>query len=231
MASLIEQYTGRTSPKPAQEKPYKYKPFKFAEAFTKQRVTYAGIKKRTDILIKDRNVFYAANKNIIKEPKYTFNEAMSLSNNGYTGLYGRSASKQTIGLMGQAWQQAYALDQLRKGKQMLSLGLYGDKKATLDYLAATPIVPGNKVYNNLAGLVGEFNDYGGEDKYVARYGTTPAMGTKYGILFNLNNKAVRKDDVLATYQNSLAKEMLNVSRVLTSPERNEMDKAIGVELD
>ena len=181
-------------------------------------------------LIGDRNTFFAANKNIIKEPKYTFNEAMGLAKNGYTGLYGRSASKQTIGLMGQAWQQAYALDQLRKGKQMLSLGLYGDKKATLDYLAATPIVPGNKAYNNLAGLVGEFNEYGGEDRYVKTYGTTPAMGTKYGILFNLNNKVVRKDDVLATYQNSLAKEMLNVSRILTGPERNEMDKALGVEL-
>jgi hypothetical protein len=204
-----------------------------AKFFAKQKPLVTRAQKYYDKqfkLIGDRNVFYAANKNIIKEPKYTFNEAMSLSNNGYTGLYGRSASKQTIGLMGQAWQQAYALNQLRKGKQMLSLGLYGDKKATLDYLAATPIVPGNKVYNNLAGLVGEFNDYGGEDKYVARYGTTPAMGTKYGILFNLNNKAVRKDDVLATYQNSLAKEMLNVSRVLTGPERNEMDKAIGVEL-
>lgn len=181
-------------------------------------------------LITNRNVFYSANRFITKEPKYTFNEAMSLANNGYTGLYGRSASKQTIGLMGPAWQQAYALDQLRKGKQMLSLGLYGDKKATLDYMAATPIVPGNKVYNTLAGLVGEFNDYGGEAKYVARYGTTPAMGTKYGILFNLNNKAVRKDDVLATYQNNLAKEMLNVSKVLTGPERNEIDKALGIEL-
>ena len=181
-------------------------------------------------LITDRNVFYSANRFITKEPKYTFNEAMSLANNGYTGLYGRSASKQTIGLMGPAWQQAYALDQLRKGKQMLSLGLYGDKKATLDYMAATPILPGNKVYNTLAGLVGEFNEYGGEARYVNTYGTTPAMGTKYGILFNLNNKAVRKDDVLATYQNSLAKEMLNVSKVLTGPERNEMDKALGVEL-
>ena len=204
-----------------------------AKFFAKQKPLVTRAQKYYDKqfgLIGARNVFYAANKNITKEPKYTFNEAMSLSSNGYTGLYGRSASKQTIGLMGQAWQQAYALDQLRKGKQMLSLGLYGDKKATLDYLAATPIVPGNKAYNNLAGLVGEFNEYGGEARYVKTYGTTPAMGTKYGILFNLNNKVVRKDDVLATYQNSLAKEMLNVSRILTGPERNEMDKALGVEL-
>jgi len=48
-----------------------------------------------------------------KEPKYTFNEAMGLAGKGYTGLYGRSADKKTIGLMGENWQQAYALSNYR----------------------------------------------------------------------------------------------------------------------
>jgi hypothetical protein len=180
-------------------------------------------------LIKDRNAFFAVNKNIIKEPKYTFNEAMSLSKNGYTGLFGRSADKKTIGLMGEAWQQAYALDRLRKNKQMLSFGLYGDRKATLDYMAADVVAPGTKAYNKINSLIGEFNEYGGTAKYVGRYGSTPAIGSKYGLLFNTNNKAIRKDDVLATYQNSLVKAMANFTKTLTSPERNEVDKAIGVD--
>ena len=181
-------------------------------------------------LIGDRNTFFAANKNIVKEPKYTFNEAMSLSSKGYTGLFGRSADKKTIGLMGEAWQQAYALDRLRKNKQMLSFGLYGDRKATLDYMAADVVAPGTKAYAKIARLVGEFNEYGGTAKYVGRYGSTPAIGSKYGLLFNTNNKAIRKDDVLATYQNNLVKAMANISKNLTHAERSDEDKALGVEL-
>jgi hypothetical protein len=71
--------------------------------------------------------------------------------------------------------------------------------------------------------------YGGTAKYVGRYGSTPAIGSKYGLLFNTNNKAIRRDDVLATYQNSLVKAMANFTKTLTSPERNEVDKAIGVD--
>ena len=181
-------------------------------------------------LIGDRNTFFAANKNIIKEPKYTFNEAMGLAKNGYTGLYGRSADKKTIGLMGEAWQQAYALDRLRKNKQMLSFGLYGDRKATLDYMAADVVAPGTKAYNKIASLIGEFNEYGGTAKYVGRYGSTPAIDSKYGLLFNTNNKAVRKDDVLATYQNNLVKEITRSAKSLTHPDRSDEDKALGVEL-
>lgn len=221
MASLVDQYIGaKAAPT---YKPLTLKGLRnIAEKPSSAMKYYEG-------LIKDRNDFYKANYNITKEPKYTFNEAMSLTSRGYTGLYGRSADKKTVGLMGQAWQQAYALDQLRKGKKVLSFGLYGDRKAALDYAAAETIAPGTKVYNTLAGLVGEFNEYGGEAKYVERYGTKPAIGSKYGILFNVNNKAVRKDDVLATYQNNLVKAMANVTKVLTSPERSDTDKALGVE--
>ena len=221
MASLVDQYIGaKTAPT---YKPLTLKGLRnIAEKPSSAMKYYGG-------LIKDRNDFYKANYNIIKEPKYTFNEAMSLTSRGYTGLYGRSADKKTVGLMGEAWQQAYALDQLRKGKKVLSFGLYGDRKAALDYAAAETIAPGTKVYNTLAGLVGEFNEYGGEAKYLERYGTKPAIGSKYGILFNVNNKAVRKDDVLATYQNNLVKAMANVTKVLTSPERSDTDKALGIE--
>lgn len=221
MASLVDQYIGaKTAPT---YKPLTLKGLRnIAEKPSSAMKYYGG-------LIKDRNDFYKANYNIIKEPKYTFNEAMSLTSRGYTGLYGRSADKKTVGLMGEAWQQAYALDQLRKGKKVLSFGLYGDRKAALDYAAAETIAPGTKVYNNLAGLVGEFNEYGGEAKYVERYGTKPAIGSKYGILFNVNNKAVRKDDVLATYQNNLVKAMANVTKTLTGPERSDEDKALGIE--
>ena len=166
-----------------------------------------------------------------KEPKYTFNEAMGLASKGYTGLYGRSADKKTIGLMGENWQQAYALSNYRNQLNVKPATIGPDVSSNVakDLQAADIVAPGSKNYNSLVGLVGEFNDYGGEAKYVARYGTKPAIGSKYGILFNVNNRAVRKDDVLATYQNNLVKAMANVTKILTSPERSDTDKALGIE--
>jgi hypothetical protein len=156
---------------------------------------------------------------------------MGLAGKGYTGLYGRSADKKTIGLMGENWQQAYALSNYRNQLNIkpATIGADVSPNVAKDLLAAESVAPGSKNYNSLVGLIGEFNDYGGEAKYVGRYGSTPAIGTKYGILFNVNNRAVRKDDVLATYQNSLVKAMANVTKTLTSPERSDEDKALGVE--
>lgn len=177
-------------------------------------------------LIDDRNTFYQQYNPDTQEPKYTFAEAMRLSPFGYTGIFGRSKSKQTLGLIGEEWQRAYALDRLRKNKQMLAFNIVANTSPTIlkDIAAADLITPGTQKYKNLAGLYSKFNDkYGvkGED-YVDRYGHLPEVGTKYGILFNTDLKKVRKDDADVTYQNNLVKASVAVAKDL-----NKMYKDTG----
>ena len=169
-------------------------------------------------LIDQRNDFYKSYNPNISEPKYSFADAMRLSQYGYTGLFGRSQSKQTLGLLGEEWQRAYALDRLRKGKQMLSFSLMANAPTQVlkDTAAATMIVPGSGKYNNLLGLYTSFGDkYGtGGAKYAERYGHLPTIGSKYGILFNTNNQKIRRDDVNVTYQNNLSANSVRVGKFL-----------------
>jgi hypothetical protein len=156
--------------------------------------------------------------NSFKEPKYSFEEAMKLSEYGYTGVFGRSADKQTLGLLGQNWQQVYALERLRSNQRIPQLNILTnyDPGTLKSLMAATPLVPGKTKYNALLGLYTAFGDkYGaGGEKYTDRYGALPKVGSKYGILFNTNNQKIRSDDVNVTYQNDLVKTALSVSKDL-----------------
>ena len=212
------------------------------ERFNKNTGRYEKVKPRVakywelgsvdPLVVFDTNTGRYAYTSSYKEPKYTFTEAMALANDGYTGLFGRSAKKQTLGLMGENWQQAYALNRYRAQQDIkpATLGVDVSPKVAKDFNAADVVAPGTKAYKTVTGLVGEFAKYGGEAKYVERYGTRPTVGTKYGILFNTNNKAARRDDVAATYQNNLVKGLANLSKDLMADTRSEADKLTGIEL-
>ena len=171
------------------------------------------------VLINERNAFYAANKSLTNAPKYTFLEAATLYGRGYSGVFGRSQSKQTVSLLGEEWQQAYALDALRRNKDMLSFSVLNTNTGTTreelagykDIVAADR---SNKTWSNLFTLYGDYQDMGGEAGYAKRYGKgkPPSQTSKYGILSNLDNKAIRADDVQSTYQNSLATQLQSMSK-------------------
>lgn len=179
---------------------------------TKANKYYANQEK----LIGARNQFYSSYNPVTSEPKYNFTEAMRLSQYGYSSMYGRNPAKQTLGLMGAEWQQAYALDRLRKNKQMLGFSIMSntDPGTLKDIAAATPLAPGSKKYNSLLGLYTKFGEkYGtGGEKYADRYGQLPTANSKYGILFNTNNQKIRRDDVNVTYQNNLVKAALSAAK-------------------
>jgi len=179
-------------------------------------------------LISDRNIFYKAYDPKAPQRSASFEEQMRLAGYGYTGVFGRSSNpqKQTLGLVGEDWQRAYALNRLRQNKEMLAFSLIGDQDITLkeiqdnpsikDYVAADILVPGSKRYTAYTNLYNKFVDkYGlGGEKYVSQEGHMPKFGSTYGFLFNTNVKKVRKDDVTATYQQSLAKEVMRVGKGL-----------------
>jgi len=165
-------------------------------------------------LIDVRNKFYANYNPKIQQPHYSFTEAMALSQYGYTGIFGRSPSKETLGLVGTETQQAYALDQLRKGNNILDYSVTADSSpAVINDLAAASTVTTQK-YNQFAQLYLTYNDKYGATGYQSRYGHTPTVGTKYGLLFNTNNQSIRKDDVLATQQNNLAQNSVRIGKNL-----------------
>ena len=170
----------------------------------------------------------------VKQPKYTFNEAMGLAKYGYAGLYGRSKTKKTVGLMGEPWQQAVALSNYRRSKNVSDFQLFDNtpKNVFLDVAAANQLIPGRPQYNSLAKMYTDFATKYGADgsKFYKRYGAMPSKTGKYGILFDVNNKAIRNDDVLATYQNNLSKGIINVAKELVKPNMPEGDRAYGSEL-
>jgi hypothetical protein len=187
-------------------------------------------------LIGARNQFYSSYNPNTNEPKYSFSEAMTLSQKGYTGIYGRTEKKQTLGLMGDEYQQAYALDRLRKNKDMLTFSIMSNTSPSVlkDVSAATQLVPGGKKFNRLADLYTTFGDKYGTNgsKYVDRYGHSPEVGSKYGILFNTDNKKIRKDDVNVTYQNNNAQGLFKYGQALFKDgEKNNNDalKAVGLQ--
>jgi hypothetical protein len=215
MASLLEQATGQT---PIVDKPYKYKALNLSKITAKATAAAAPIMSNYSRRIAERNQFYSSYNPQTSEPKYDFTEAMRLSNYGYTGLYGRSDAKKTLGLYGEEWQQAYALDRLRKNKEMLAFSVMAntDPGTLKDLAAATPLVPGKAKYNSLLGLYTKFGEkYGvGGEKYKERYGALPSLTSKYGILFNTNNQKIRRDDVNVTYQNDLVRQAIGVAKDL-----------------
>jgi len=170
----------------------------------------------------------------VKQPKYTFGEAMGLAKYGYTGLYGRSKTKKTVGLMGENWQQVYALSKYNNAQPIPEYQLFENtpKEVLLDTAAATQLIPGKPQYNSLVQLYTDFSDKYGADasKFVKRYGAMPSKEGKYGVLFDLNNRKIRGDDVRGTYQNNLAKTMINAGKALASDNMPDADKAIGIEL-
>ena len=178
-------------------------------------------------LIADRNEFYQAYNPAAKEPKATFREAMLLAQYGYTGQFGRSKSKQTIGLIGDEWQRAYALDRIRKNKEMLGFRIMANADPnTLKQVAAAEMIrPGTRKYANLLGLYNTFNDKYGVDGagYVKRWDHLPRIGTKYGLLFNTDIKKIKQDDANVTYQNNLVKASLKVSKDFEALAEKEQD--------
>lgn len=180
-------------------------------------VDYSKITKDPVVVWRPSNKRYEYT-NSFKEPKYSFTEAMKLSNYGYTGVFGRTENKQTLGLLGQNWQQVYALERMRSNQRIPQLNILKDyDPGTLKSLmAATPLVPGKAKYNALLGLYTKFGEKYGADgeKYKDRYGVLPSPNSKYGILFNTNNQKIRSDDVNVTYQNDLVRTALSVSKDL-----------------
>jgi hypothetical protein len=170
----------------------------------------------------------------VKQPKYTFGEAMGLAKYGYAGLYGRSKTKKTVGLMGENWQQLYALSKYRRGRNVPEFSLFDrtPKEVLLDISAATQLIPGKPQYNSLNQLYTDFADKYGADAsgFVKRYGAMPSVEGKYGVLFDINNRKIRSDDVRGTYQNSLAKTMIQAGKALSADNMPDTDKAIGIEL-
>jgi hypothetical protein len=138
--------------------------------------------------------------------------------------------------MGEEWQRAYALDRLRKNKDMLAFSIMAnsDPGTLKDIAAATPLIAGSKKYNQLADLYTTFGDKYGTNgaKYVDRYGHKPAVGSKYGILFNTDNKKIRRDDVNVTYQNNNAQELFKYGQALYrdgEKRNNDALKAVGLQ--
>ena len=170
----------------------------------------------------------------IKQPKYTFGEAMGLSKYGYTGLYGRSKTKKTVGLMGENWQQAVALSRYQRGKAVSEFQLFDQtpRENLLDVAAATQLIPGKPQYNSLMQLYTDFTDEYGADAsgFVRRYGSMPSKEGKYGVLFDLNNRKIRNDDVRGTYQNNLAKTLIQAGKAMAAPNMPAADQSLGVEL-
>ena len=170
----------------------------------------------------------------VKQPKYTFGEAMGLANYGYTGLYGRSKTKKTVGLMGENWQQAVALSGYRRNKALPEYQLFEQtpREVLLDTAAATQLIPGKPQYNSLNQLYNKFVDEYGADAsgFVKRYGNMPSKEGKYGVLFDLNNRKIRNDDVRGTYQNNLAKSLIKAGQAMSADNMPDTDKAIGIEL-
>ena len=152
----------------------------------------------------------------MKAPKYDFGEAMALSRYGYTGIYGRTPNKQTLGLIGENWKQYYALERFRANQSvpLFSIAENTPEKVLNDIAAATPLVYGSKKYNQYLGLYSSYNDKYGITGYQDRYGHTPTLGSKYGILFNTNNRAIRQEDVKATEQNNLAMQLVQTGKSL-----------------
>lgn len=144
----------------------------------------------------------------IKVPKFTVSEALDLSRYGYTGLF-KAGSKETIGLKGAAWQQYQALQALRDNTKVATYQALQTPTVAEAYkqgLAAKPITPGNKLFNDITTLNTYFTTkYGTQgEKYASRYGHLPTQGTKYGILFDLNDPKIRTDAAMSMYQNDLA---------------------------
>ena len=170
----------------------------------------------------------------VKQPKYTFGEAMGLSKYGYTGLYGRSKTKKTIGLMGENWQQVQALSNYRNQLSVptFSLDKQTSKEALLDVAAAQQLIPGKPVYNSVMNLYTGFVEKYGADAsgFVKRYGAMPSKEGKYGLLFDVNNRKVRREDVQGTYQNNLAKTLIQAGKAMTADNMPDADKSLGVEL-
>ena len=154
-----------------------------------------------------------------KEPKYTFNEAMSLSQYGYTGLFGRG-KKQTVSLLGENWQKAAALDALKNNYYVpvFDPEHVEDTERIKELAAADIMVPGTKAYNSTVELYNRFTSKYGADGagFVKRYGGMPSPEGKYGLLFDVNNRKVKREDVQATYQNNLARELGKIGKELTS---------------
>ena len=209
-----------------EKKPTYFKNIALKDVITPKMKQATKFYAKQDRLIGARNQFYSSYNPQTSEPKYDFTEAMRLSEYGYTGVYGRNKDKQTLGLYGDEFQQAYALDRLRKNKEMLGFSLMAesDPGTIKDLAAATPLSPGTTKYNSLLGLYSKFGEkYGVEgEKYSDRYGNLPLVGSKYGILFNTNNRAIRKDDVNVTYQNNLVKSALAASKAF-----NESGKSLN----
>jgi hypothetical protein len=170
----------------------------------------------------------------IKQPKYTFGEAMGLAKYGYTGLYGRSKTKKTVGLMGENWQQAVALSRYRRGKSVYDFQFFDrtPRETLLDAAASTQLIPGKPQYNSLVNLYTGFVDKYGADAsgFVSRYGAMPSKEGKYGVLFDLNNRKIRNDDVRGTYQNNLAKVLIKAGKAMASPNMPAADQSLGIEL-
>jgi hypothetical protein len=231
MATFMDNWRKQMGVKPVQntpdntnttsQAPVKYNPNAFQDFMRQVRPKVVKANKyfaKQERLIGDRNQFYSSYNSQTSEPKYNFSDAMRLSEYGYTGLYGRSDTKKTLGLYGDEWQQAYALDRLRKNKEMLAFSVMNntDPGTLKDLAAATPLIPGKSNYNNLLTLSSKFGEkYGVEgEKYASRYGALPKVGSKYGILFNTNNQKIRRDDVNVTYQNDLVRQAVGVAKDL-----------------
>ena len=152
----------------------------------------------------------------LKVPRYSFSDAMVLAPYGYTGIFGRSKSKETLGLLGTNWQQYYALSSISRGiaPPQFTLSDKSPDKVINDVAAASPITA--KRYKNLLSLYATYSDKYGATGYAERYGHTPTLGSKYGIMFNLNNRAIRQEDVLATQQNNLSETSVRVAKDLIS---------------
>jgi hypothetical protein len=169
----------------------------------------------------------------VKQPKYTFNEAMRLSQYGYTGLFGRG-SKKTIGLLGENWQKAYALSRLRADNSVpvFNPEHIEERDRLMELAAADIMVPGTKAYNSTMELYERFaSKYGADGSgFVKRYGGMPSKEGKYGLLFDLNNRKIKRDDVQATYQNNLAKELGSIAREFMAEDMPDERKAVGLRL-
>lgn len=217
----------------AEEKPSYFRQYKAQDLITPKMTKANKYYNKQYKLIADRNTFYKNYNPAVQEPKYGFADAMRLSGYGYTGVFGRSKAKETLGLVGEEWQRAYALDRLRNNKEMLAFSVMANTSPAVlkDLAAADMLQTGGKKYNSLAGLYSTFNDKYGTDGagYVKRYDHLPAVGTKYGILFNTDVKKARADDVNVTYQNNLVKasksaasELAKISKATDNPNLNAM---------
>ena len=204
-----------------QAKPTYFHNVKLADLMTPAVVESGKRYAQTEKLIGQRNKFYAANKDMAQAPKATFLEIGSLYGRGYSGVFGRAKSKQTVGLLGENWQQAYALDALRKGHDMLNFSILDTNAGTTkDELAGYKQVAAadrsGKTWTNLFTLYGAYQKLGGDAGYAKRYGKglPPSATSKYGILTHIDDKAIRADDVQATYQHNLSQQTLAAQKAI-----------------